>query len=193
MPSFGASWSPNATPNRSTTSSKVASAPQASSEVTPCSAIPHGHDGVEEREIGAHVERDAVERPATSSSPFGPHADGRYLAWRLALDADPDTRIALEATDASERFVVEEGPHGLEDRLFETRHVTHDRLRILLDADVCVGHDLARCVEGHVAAPVRDHQLSADRGRLFEDMALISVSPQGDRGGVLEDQHVVVV
>src|ERR671910_3147024 len=103
---------------------------------------------VEPAQIGVHVQSQAVGRHAAPH----PHTDGR----QLALTADPDPRMSRQP-----RAGHAEPLGRRDDRLLEDSDIAAEVERVV-ELDDRVRDQLARTVEGDVAAAVDAHELRAD-------------------------------
>ena len=134
------------------TSATVTSRPSSAlSEVTPASAMPHGHEAVVPRQVDVAVEREAVHGDA----PADPDAERGDLALRAPLvGAQPDAAAAGHAR-GRDAEVGADPDQGLLDAAYVV-----DDLDVVGEPDDRVADQLAGAVEGDQAAAV-----DVDHGR----------------------------
>jgi hypothetical protein len=121
------------------------------------------------------------------------HAQGCNLDRRISGDAYPDTWKTIESTNATNDFFVNKLTKHIDDRLFHMGHVSRHGLRVNIDRDNRIGHDLARRVKGNVSASVGGDDFGADALWRYKYVSSIGVHTKGDDRWVLEDEDVVFV
>ncbi len=135
---------------------------------------------VEPAQLGVHVERQAVRRDPA----LHPHADRA----ELSLAVDPDAGIPIQALAGHA-----ECRGRVDDRGLQRANVATQVERVLQLEDR-VGHDLARPVEGDVAAAVDPDELGADLAQPLaagEEVRRIATATEGVDGEVLEQQQAI--
>ena len=150
---------------------------------------PARHDVAEHGQVGAHVERDAVEcasPPGTGAQRA--YADGGDLAGVRAAGVEPDARVLALAR----RPVQTEVGQRRDDDLLQAVHVLGASGGVVGHRDDRVGHELTRPVVGDVTATVGPLEDGADRHRIDQHVALVGVRTQRVGVRVRQDQQVVV-
>ena len=142
-----------------------------------------GHDVVEEREVGADIEGEAVHRDAAAHA----HADGRDL--RIA---DPDACGFAFAVGGDAIAIL--GGEGGYQRLLQGLHILADAATPTTQVDDGVADKLTGAVVCRLAAPVCEVRLDAELRKCLlgsEDVRLLSSTPERIDVGMLQQQQQV--
>ena len=140
------------------------SMPSARSDVTPLSAMPHGHDVAEHRQVGIDVEGEAVHRPAAAAAS---RRRRRSCGATRLRGLDPHAREPGQPADVARAQV---GRARRCTSCSTEQHVGdgvgHAAAPLAGHGEDRVADELARAVVGDVATAVGLHELGTDGRRI---------------------------
>ena len=151
-----------------------------------------GDDVVEHREVGVHIEGEAVGGPTLRDA----DADGADLprsrppgtTW--LVEAHPHAGVARESSHRGGGDP--QGDEGIDDDLLHPSHVGGPVLGPGAHGEQGVADQLAGSVVGDVTAAVDPDHLDSHRCRFDQHMIDVAVGAEGVHGRVLQQQQVVL-